>query len=330
MQVSPSGTSLRFATVHGYRRAFRIGGSGPALLLLHGIADNSLVWEPLLRQLTQRYTVIAPDLLGHGLSDHPRADYSIAAFANGMRDLVTYLGYERVTLVGHSLGGGVAGQFAYQFPQMVERQVLVCAGGVSRDVSPALRLLSLPLADSLMGALAVPGALPVLGLSLRGLHRLPLPVFHDNAELADALERMPDHGSPEAFGRTLRSVVDWRGQVVTMLDRCYLTSAIPTLIVWGTNDSIIPVSHAAMLHGAMAGSRLELFDGAGHFPFREQPDRFLDVLFDFVDSTLPARLTLDDLQESLRRGITEDDITGDDETRFAVLEELGGGERSAV
>ncbi len=325
-----SATSLRFANVHGYRRAFRIGGAGPALLMLHGIADNSLVWEPLFERLTQRYTVIAPDLLGHGLSDHPRADYSIDAFANGMRDLLTYLGYERVTLVGHSLGGGVAGQFAYQYPEMVERQILVSAGGVSRDVSPVLRALSLPFADNLVAALAVPGAMPALSLTLRAFQMVPLTVFHDNTELVHALERMPELASPHAFGRTLRSVVDWRGQVVTMLDRCYLTSSIPTLIVWGTRDSIIPVSHALLLHAAMAGSQLELFEGAGHFPFREQPERFLDALLDFLDSTIPATITRQDLQESLRRGITEDDISGDDETRFAVLEELGGGERSAI
>ncbi|MDF0532136.1 alpha/beta hydrolase [Tsukamurella sp. 8F] len=323
-------TSLRFAHVHGYRRAFRIGGSGPALLLLHGVSDNSLVWEPLLDPLARRYTVIAPDLLGHGLSDRPRADYSISAFANGMRDLLTYLGIDRVTVVGHSLGGGVAGQFAYQFPETVERLVYVSTGGVSRDVSPVLRALTLPFAETLLTSLAVPGVLPAARLALAGLAQVPLPAFRDSAELVRVLERMPERGSPAAFGRTLRSVVDSRGQVVTMLDRIYLTADIPTLIVWGTADSVIPVAHAEMLHGATAGSELELFDGAGHFPFREQPERFLALLTDFVDRTVPARVTTADLREMLRRGITEADITGDDGTRLAVLEELGSAERSAT
>lgn len=124
-RARPYVPDLCFATIHGHRRAYRIGGTGPAVLLLHGIGDNSLVWDSVLAPLTDRFTVIAPDLLGHGLSDRPRADYSVAAFANGMRDLLCYLGIERVSVVGHSLGGGVAGQFAYQFPEMVERIAFV-------------------------------------------------------------------------------------------------------------------------------------------------------------------------------------------------------------
>ncbi|BDH57083.1 alpha/beta fold hydrolase [Tsukamurella sp. PLM1] len=126
----------RVALIHGHRRAYRIGGSGPALLLIHGMADNSSTFEPILERLAERYTVIVPDLLGHGLSGRPRADYSLPAFANAMRDLLLYLGVERATLVGHSLGGGIAGQFTYQFPHMVERLVFVDTGGVTRSVSP--------------------------------------------------------------------------------------------------------------------------------------------------------------------------------------------------
>ena len=110
---------LRFETIHGYRRAYRIAGSGPVLLLIHGVGDNSTTWQPIHSRLARRFTVIAPDLLGHGQSDKPRADYSVAAYANGMRDLLTVLDIEQATVVGHSLGGGVAMQFAYQFPQLV-------------------------------------------------------------------------------------------------------------------------------------------------------------------------------------------------------------------
>ena len=131
--------SLQFRTIHGYRRAFRIAGSGPALLLIHGVGDSSKAWETVHAKLAQRFTVIAPDLLGHGESDKPHADYSLPAFANGMRDLLAVLGIDRVTVVGHSFGGGVAMQFAYQYPELVERIVLVSAGGVSKDVSIALR-----------------------------------------------------------------------------------------------------------------------------------------------------------------------------------------------
>ena len=155
--VPTDDSQVQFANLHGYKRAYRMAGSGPALLLLHGIGDNSLAWEPVFTQLSEKYTVIAPDFLGHGFSDRPRADYSVPAFANGMRDLLTYLDIERVTIVGHSLGGGVAGQFAYQFPEMVERMVLVGTGGVTKDVNPVLRALSLPFSEYALAAVSVPG-----------------------------------------------------------------------------------------------------------------------------------------------------------------------------
>jgi pimeloyl-ACP methyl ester carboxylesterase len=123
----------RFCTIHGYRRAFVCFGKGPALLLIHGIGDSSDTWQPVLDELGRHHTVIAPDLLGHGRSEKPRADYSIAAYANGMRDLLSVLELDRVTVIGHSLGGGVAAQFAYQFPERCERLVLVDSGGIGRS-----------------------------------------------------------------------------------------------------------------------------------------------------------------------------------------------------
>src|SRR3954462_2007324 len=139
--------SLQFRTIHGYRRAFRVAGSGPAILLIHGIGDNSTTWSTVQTKLAQRFTVIAPDLLGHGKSDKPRADYSVAAYANGMRDLLSVLDIERATIVGHSLGGGVAMQFAYQYPERCERLVLVATGGIGREVHAILRVASSPLAE---------------------------------------------------------------------------------------------------------------------------------------------------------------------------------------
>src|SRR4051812_2896767 len=131
--------TTRFATVHGYRRAYRLAGHGPAVLLIHGIGDSSSSWVPVMSALAERFTVIAPDLLGHGNSDKPRGDYSVGGFANGMRDLLEVLGIARATVVGHSLGGGVASQFAYQYPQRCERLVLVSSGGIGRGVTPMLR-----------------------------------------------------------------------------------------------------------------------------------------------------------------------------------------------
>ena len=154
--------SLQFRTIHGYRRAFRVAGSGPAILLIHGIGDNSTTWSTVQSKLAQRFTVIAPDLLGHGKSDKPRADYSVAAYANGMRDLLSVLDIDRVTVIGHSLGGGVAMQFAYQFPQLVDRLILVGAGGVTKDVNIALRWASLPMGSEALALLRLPLVLPVL------------------------------------------------------------------------------------------------------------------------------------------------------------------------
>src|SRR5215813_3541982 len=158
-KVTPS---LQFRTIHGYRRAFRIAGSGPAILLIHGIGDNSTTWATVQAKLAQRFTVVAVDLLGHGQSDKPRADYSVAAYANGMRDLLSVLEIERVTVIGHSLGGGVAMQFAYQFPQLVDRLILVGAGGVTKDVNIALRVASLPLGSEALALLRLPLVLPSL------------------------------------------------------------------------------------------------------------------------------------------------------------------------
>lgn len=143
-----SDVPVQYRVIHGHRRAFRMLGTGPALLLLHGIGDSSQTWVPLMRRLARRYTVLAPDLLGHGASDKPRADYSVAAYANGIRDLMEVLGMDRATVVGHSLGGGVAAQIAYQYPDRCERLVLVRAsGGVAHDVNPMLRIAAAPFAE---------------------------------------------------------------------------------------------------------------------------------------------------------------------------------------
>ncbi|MGK2866378.1 MAG: alpha/beta fold hydrolase [Mycobacterium sp.] len=328
-EVSPT---LQFRTIHGYRRAFRIAGSGPAILLIHGIGDNSTTWHTVQTMLARRFTVIAPDLLGHGQSDKPRADYSVAAYANGMRDLLSVLDIERVTVVGHSLGGGVAMQFAYQFPQLVDRMVLVGAGGVSKDVNFVLRLAAMPMATEALALLRLPMVLP----ALQAFGRIGGTLFGSTGmgrDLPDALRVLADLPEPtasSAFARTLRAVVDWRGQVVTMLDRCYLTESVPVQLIWGTHDSVIPVSHARLAHAAMPGSALEIFEGSGHFPFHDDADRFVDVVQRFIDTTIPAEYDHEMLRGLLRTGISEHGITGSLDTRVAVLDAMGADERSAT
>jgi pimeloyl-ACP methyl ester carboxylesterase len=304
--------SLQFRTIHGYRRAFRVAGSGPALLLIHGVGDDSTAWEPVHAKLAQRFTVIAPDLLGHGESDKPRADYSLPAFANGMRDLLTVLGIDRVTVVGHSFGGGVAMQFAYQYPQLVERLVLVSTGGVAKDVSVALRAAAMPMGSEALAVLRVPGVLPAVRLFGRAIGTVlgSTKFGRDAADVVGLLEGFRDPHALSAFARTLRSVVDRRGQFVTMLDRSYLMQSVPMQLIWGDEDLIIPVSHARMAHAAMPGSRLEIFEDSGHMPFHDHPDRFVEVVERFIDSTQPADYDRDLLRSLLQTGIRADSTPG--------------------
>ncbi|HWN33141.1 MAG TPA: alpha/beta fold hydrolase, partial [Pseudonocardia sp.] len=206
---------LRFRVVHGYRRAFRVAGSGPPLVLVHGIGDSSATWEAIIPALARHHLVIAPDLLGHGRSDKPRADYSVAAYANGVRDLLGVLGVQRATLVGHSLGGGVAMQFAYQFPERTERLVLVGSGGGGPEVSVVLRMLALPGGEALLHLLRLPTARWQTGVVVAALRAMGTALGQDAPDLLRVVDALPDSVSRAAFIRSLRSVVDWRGQVIT-------------------------------------------------------------------------------------------------------------------
>ena len=218
--------------------------------------------------LAQRFTVIAPDLLGHGRSDKPRADYSVAAYANGMRDLLSVLDIERVTVIGHSLGGGVAMQFAYQFPQLVDRLILVGAGGVTKDVNFALRIASLPMGSEALALLRLPMVLPALQVLGRvaGAAMGSTGLGRDLPDVIRILADLPEPTASSAFARTLRAVVDWRGQVVTMLDRCYLTESVPVQLIWGISRLGDPGQPRAA--GARRDARLPAGDFRG---FRTLP-----------------------------------------------------------
>ncbi|MBD0022786.1 alpha/beta fold hydrolase [Gordonia pseudamarae] len=339
--VSDTRIRIEYRTVHGYRRAFRIAGGGPALLLIHGIGDNSSTWDEIIPTLAQHYTVIAPDLLGHGQSDKPRADYSVAAFANGMRDLLVVLGIPKVTVIGHSLGGGVAMQFCYQFPRFVERLVLVAAGGVMREVNPVLRMVTLPGAGELLAMLRIPGVLPAVRWGVDKLADAPrLPgvpagwspsgALKDHDDLLRVVSGLADPGASKAFLRTLHAVVDWRGQSVTMLDRCYLTERLPMLVLWGDEDTVIPYHHAIITNTVIPHSELVTFEGSGHFPFHDDPERFTRTLIDFIERTTP--LDFDPLmwRELMSSGGAQTaDFEGDEETIDEVLEAFED-ERSAT
>jgi len=279
---------LQHIEIHGHSVGYRSGGSGPVIVLIHGMAGSSATWRLVMPVLAEHFTVVAPDLVGHGESEKPRGDYSLGAFASGVRDLLLALGHERATFVGQSLGGGVAMQFAYQFPERCERLVLVSSGGLGDEVNVLLRLLALPGAELVL-PLACTNWLHDAGVRVAGwaakigLHTSPrlTELWQSYGSLADAKTRT-------AFVHTLRSVVDVTGQRVSAADRLYLAAEVPTLIIWGDHDSIIPLEQGRAAHSAIPGSRLEIFEGTGHFPHCEHPDRFCDVLIEFMNTTSPS------------------------------------------
>jgi pimeloyl-ACP methyl ester carboxylesterase len=288
--------------LHGHRVQYRTAGSGPVLVLVHGITSTSATWANVLPYLAERFTVIAPDLLGHGESAKPRGDYSLGAYASGIRDLLIALGHERATFIGHSLGGGVAMQLAYQFPEHCERLVLVSSGGLGRGISALLRAASLPGSELVLPLLVndhVVGAGQLVGRLLR---RVGLRVHTDVEEVLRGHASLSDGETRSAFLHTLRTIVDPLGQRVDASDRLYLARAIPFLIVWGERDPIIPVEHARSAHRLVPGSRLELFPTAGHFPHLDDPLRFVSVLIDFIETTTPAEVDAGGWGELLRSG----------------------------
>ena len=281
---------IREISLHGNRVSYRSGGQGPLLVMIHGITSSSGSWETVLPALAERFTVLAPDLLGHGQSDKPSGDYSLGSHACLVRDLMLTLGHESGTVVGHSLGGGIAMQLAYQFPELVERLVLVSSGGLGRQVSPFLRAVTLPGAELVLPLIASRPLLDAGGAVSGALGRIGLKVSSDLGQIAQGIASLNELGARRAFVHTARSVIDAGGQRVDARDRLYLAEAVPSLLVWGSRDPIIPARHGVRAQELMPGSRLELFEGAGHFPHLDHPTRFVSLMAGFVAETEPARI----------------------------------------
>jgi pimeloyl-ACP methyl ester carboxylesterase len=286
--------------IHGHRVRYRTAGEGPLLVLIHGITGSSHTWEEVMPALAANFTVVAPDLLGHGESAKPRGDYSLGAYASGLRDLLAVLGYDRGTLVGHSLGGGVAMVFAYQFPERTERLALVGSGGLGREVSIALRAAALPGSEYVVPLLA---STPVLraGAAIAGVAgRLGFKAGPDLEEIGRGFSSLGDWEARRAFIHTVRTVIDPDGQRVDARDRLYLAEGMPTLIMWGARDRVIPVHHGRGAHELIPGSRFELFESAGHFLHRDDPVRFVEVLREFMTETAPADIDEERARELLQ------------------------------
>ncbi len=274
--------------LHGHRVIYRIAGNGPAVVLIHGMVNSSRHWESVALRLADEYTVIAPDLIGHGDSAAVRGDYSLGAHAASIRDLLAAIGVDRATLVGHSLGGGVAMQFFYQFPQRTERLVLVSSGGLGREVSPLLRGAALPGVSALVWLAAHPGLMTGLDRAGDGLRKRGSAKGAFLQALVRALRPLEEPGARKAFLQTLRSVIDFHGQRVSARDRLYLLAPMPTLIVWGERDNTIPLAHGRDAHHAVPGSRFETLPRAAHFPHLEDPEGLAEVLRDFLRTTEPV------------------------------------------
>jgi pimeloyl-ACP methyl ester carboxylesterase len=270
--------------LHGQEVAYtEIEGSGSVLLLVHGVGSSSRTWDVVLGLLADLgASVIVLDLPGHGASAKERGDYSLGAFANTIRDLLDHLGHERVVFVGHSLGGGIGMQFAYQYPQRCEGLVLVSSGGLGPEASMLLRAATLPGAEVVIPVISHPRSVSAISLVSRvagwvGGGRLAM-----SDDTLRTLHELRDGETRTAFLATLRSVVDVSGQRVSALPKLAATEHLPTLLIWGDRDPIIPCEHAREAAKRIPDARLVIFRGAGHEPHVYDPERFADVLFDHV------------------------------------------------
>lgn len=293
---------LQYVVVHGYRRAYRKTGTGPALLLLHGLGCDSSTWDAVIPDLSKKFTVIAPDLLGHGASDKPNADYSLGGYANGMRDLLTLLDIDRVTVVGHSLGGGIAMQFAYQYPERTERVCLVATGGLGTEVTPLIRFLTVPGSGSVIAAATMAPWRPMVRRTLRTLSKSGFSLTRDLDEVAKIYESFADPAMRRAVQRVTAHVLNWRGQYVTMTDRAYLARLMPMMVIWGKNDLVIPVAHSRVAGAYATKSDVHVFADSGHFPHKDHPEQFCQLLEEFIRTNEPAEYHRGRWRALMRRG----------------------------
>lgn len=270
------------AMLNGHEFCYLDSGHGPAVMFIHGLTGSHRNWGHLVDTLNTDHRVLAPDLFGHGASAKPMSDYSLGAHAATLRDLLDRLGIDQVTLVGHSFGGGIAMQFCYLFPERVSRLVLVSSGGLGRSVSPLLRAATLPGAGWVLPLIAS-GWVSERGDAVgRTLAKWGCRPRTDMTETWRGFTSLADADSRRAFLATTRLVIDPGGQTVSAHDLLPMVIEIPSLVVWGTRDRMIPAAHATTAHHVIPGSRVELFEGAGHYPHLDDPERFAKLLGDFM------------------------------------------------
>jgi pimeloyl-ACP methyl ester carboxylesterase len=274
-------------TIHGRELAYiAYPGFGTPLVMLHGVGSSAAGWDVPARTLSERgIPVISIDMPGHGASAKGPGDYSLGSMASSVRDLLDHLGIDSAVIVGHSLGGGVALQFHYQYPRYVAGLILVASGGLGRDTNLILRLFAMPGSGVVLGAglnQQTMAMLESVRSKVRRWGRRPN-FFPD--QVMDRIDRLSDPVERHSFLATLRSVVDHTGQRVSALEKLHLSNSVPVLIVWGRRDSILPLAHGERAHEMLEASTLVVFDDAGHEPHRKDPARFAETLDSWLNDS---------------------------------------------
>ncbi len=269
--------------LHGQEVVFTDRGTGQTVLLVHGLMSTRHTWDDQLDRLARDYRVIAPDLLGHGDSAKPAGDYSLGAHAAMLRDLLDVLEVPRVTIVGHSLGGGIAMQFAYLFPDRTDRLVLVSSGGLGREVSPALRAATLPGSELVLPLLGSGFVRGVGDCALRLWSRVGLPAISPSSTQGwRSLAGLADPASRRAFLATSRSVINAGGQTVSAQDRLTSLLSHDLMLMWGRRDRVIPISHIETTLESLPRSHVVVLSRSGHFPHLDEPELFAIELDSFL------------------------------------------------
>ncbi|MFI7545061.1 alpha/beta fold hydrolase [Actinoplanes sp. NPDC049599] len=272
--------------------AYTTAGQGEPLLLVHGLGSTRQTWNGILDSLATTHTVVAPDLPGHGESDPPAGDYSLGAYAVGLRNLLIALGLRSTTLVGHSLGGGIALQFAFHFPERTNRLALIGSGGLGPQLTPMLRFSTLPGAKAVVALLArfpEPFTRRFLEYVTRAV---PAFLAHPDAgPVAEDLHRLTNAGHRRTFVRTARNVINWRGQTVSATETLAFLTDLPVLLAWGTDDRVIPPQHHHTVAGLLTGPQLAEVAGAGHYPHLTASEEIAAAVLKFLAMTEPFRYT---------------------------------------
>jgi pimeloyl-ACP methyl ester carboxylesterase len=246
------------------------------------MAGSLDTWDPVFPALAQTCDVIAVDLPGHGASSRLRGDFSLGSLAAAVRDVMGSLEVESATIVGHSLGGGIAMQFMYQFPERCDRLALVSSGGLGQEVTPMLRALTLPGAGLAIAGLTGLQRRPRVAAAGRVVEPVARRVWHDLPYMLRQMATLGDKPTRTSFLGTIQAVIDVRGQRISAIDRLHLATGMPTMIVWGDRDRMIPISHGRDAAALIPDCEFHTIRGAGHYPHEDDPDQFARLLRDFV------------------------------------------------